>query len=171
MEFEELLRKRFSCRSYGGQAVLERDVMRILEAARSAPSAGNLQAYRIVVVRERSVRERLAAAALGQRFIAQAPVVLVFLADPERSAQRYGRRGWSLYCVQDATIACSYAQLAVVDLGLAGVWVGAFDDDEVLVSLGLSAPLRPVALLPIGHPAEKSGVQSRRPLSELISFI
>jgi nitroreductase len=141
---------------------------RILDAARRAPSAGNLQAYEIVEVEGRAALSALARAALDQAFVAEAPAALVFCALPERSAQTYGRRGAQLYCVQDATIACAYAQLAAAALGLASVWVGAFGEDDVRRAIGAGPHALPVAILPIGYAREQGDVTTRRHLDDLV---
>lgn len=167
MDFFELTRVRRSIRVYQPRPVEEGKLAQILEAANRAPSAGNLQAYGIVVVRDADTRRALSRAALNQDFLAQAPVVLAFLAHPQTSAARYKSRGVELYAVQDATIACAYAQLAATALGLGSVWVGAFNDEAVKGVLKLKEDRRPVALLPIGHPAETPAPTSRRPLNEL----
>jgi nitroreductase len=138
---------------------------RILETADRAPSAGGLQAYEIVVVRDPERKAALAGAAYGQSFVASAPVVLVFCANPGRSRPKYGRRGVELYCVQDATIAAAYAQLAAAALGLASVWVGAFDEAAVA---GIVGGLRPVCVMPIGHAAEEPARTPRRSLDDLV---
>lgn len=109
---------------------------RAFRTARLAPSAGNLQAYQVIVVRDEAQKRDLARACVDQAFVATAPVVLVWLADPVRSARKYGTRGTQLYCLQDATIAASYAQLALTALGLCSCWVGAFDEDAVARVVG-----------------------------------
>jgi nitroreductase len=141
---------------------------KILAAAAAAPSAGNLQAYEIVVVRQAATRSSLAEAAHGQTFLAQAPVVLVFLADPASSAARYAVRGQGLFCVQDATIAATHAQLAATALGLCSYWVGAFDDRRVGQVLAAPERLLPVCLLAIGYGAEQPERTSRRHLADLV---
>jgi len=169
MEFRELIRRRRSVRAFERRAVEPGKVREILEAADIAPSAGNLQAYRMVCVTEPSVRKALAEASLGQSFVAQAPVVIVFLADPGRASKRYGERGRSLYCIQDATIACAHAHLRAADLGLGSVWVGAFDDGAVARAVGAPPGLVPVAVLPLGYPAESPGPTPRRGVDDLVS--
>jgi nitroreductase len=164
----DLLRARRSVRAFADREIDEAQLRCVLDAANSAPSAGNLQAYEIILVRDSAVRRMMAAACLGQEFVAAAPVVLVFCAHPERSGIRYGKRGESLYCVQDATLACAYAQLAAVAVGLASVWVGAFDDEAVAATAGAAAGWRPVAVLPLGYPAEKPQPTARRPLNGLM---
>ncbi|MDR5695066.1 MAG: nitroreductase family protein [Armatimonadota bacterium] len=168
MEFFETLRRRVSTRAYKRTGIPEEALWKILEAANSAPSAGNLQAYEIVVVRDPVRKRELAQAAVEQWFIAQAPVVLVFLANPPRSSWRYGRRGAELYCLQDATIACAYAQLAATALGLGSCWVGAFDEEAVRRILDAPTSLRPIAILPIGVPDETPEPRGRRPLRDLV---
>lgn len=164
-----VMNTRSSCRDFVPHATLEPSQLKaIVDAANRAPSAGDLQAYRIVVVSEQAVKRTLASAALDQDFIAAASVVLVFCANAEESAVKYGSRGKALYCIQDATIACAYAQLAVQELGLGACWVGAFDEKEVEKALKLPHSLRPVALLPIGIPAHIHAPRHRKKTEELL---
>ena len=168
MDFFELIRARCSIRAYQPRPVEAGKLTRILEAANRAPSAGNLQAYKIVIVHDAATRKALSRAALHQDSLAQAPVVLAFLAHLDASAAKYGNRGATLYSLQDATIACAYAQLAASALGLGSVWVGAFNDEAVGDALKVRAGWRPVGLLSIGYPAETPEPTSRRPLNELV---
>lgn len=168
MGFFELIKERHSTRSFKETKVEEEKLQKILHACNDAPSAGNLQAYEILVVKKKEIKQELADASHSQNFISQAPVVLVFFANPKRSSTRYSSRGEELYAVQDATIAVCYAQLAAVELGLATVWVGAFDDIAVSRALNALANLKPVAILPVGYAAEKPEKHSRRNLSDLV---
>ncbi|BAF58843.1 MAG: hypothetical protein HPY89_07405 [Pelotomaculum sp.] len=170
-DFLELCKRRQSVRRFTAEPVPDEALQQILEAARAAPSAGNLQAYEIVVVKDPQTRQKLAAASRGQGFVAQAPVVLVFLALPQASARVYGERGARLYSVQDATIACTCAMLAATSLGLATTWVGAFYDNEVMAAVGAGPHQVPVALLPVGHAGENPRRTSRRPLQNMIRVI
>lgn len=166
-DFFALIQARRSVRSYQNRELQPGHLAEILEAARLAPSAGNLQAFEIVVVQQQENREQLARAAFGQSFVAEAPVVLVFVTDPGRSMGKYGDRGATLYSLQDAAVAATYAQLAATALGLGSVWVGAFDERDVLAAIGARQPHRAVSLLVIGYPREAPPPTSRRPLSDL----
>lgn len=168
MDFFELIRTRRSVRAYRPDSPPEPQLAAILEAVRLAPTAGNLQAFRVKVVTDVSVKRALAKAALGQNFLATAPWVFCFMADPQGSARTYGERGASLYAVQDATIACHHAHLAAAALGLGSVWVGAFSPAAVARALDLPEALVPVALLPVGYPAEAPAATPRKPLGELL---
>ncbi len=132
MRFQEAVQGRRSIRAFEPRAIEDDKLSLILETVDAAPSAGNLQAYEVVVVKDPDTRQALSRAALGQAQVARAPVVLVFLAHPLRSAAKYGSRGADLYSVQDATIACAYAQLAATDLGLSSCWIGAFSPEPVV---------------------------------------
>ena len=93
MEFSDVVARRRSVRRFNTKlAVSDADVTALLEAAVTAPSAGNIQPWRFFVVRSAEARERLAGA-LSQRWAAAAPLVLVVAVDPRPSAARYGDRG------------------------------------------------------------------------------
>ena len=168
MEFLEVLRRRRSVRSYKAQPVEDEKLRQIFEAANLAPSAGNLQAYRVFVFRDPAQREALARAAFDQKFIMEAPICMVFCADPGRSATEFGGRGKELYSVQDATIAGSFAMLAAVDLGLATVWIGDFDEDKIQAVIGVESA-RPVAMFSLGYAAEEPEPTPRRAIEEIFS--
>lgn len=180
MDFWEVINRRRSIRAYESDRPVSQEVIRqLLEAAIRAPSAGNRQPWHFVVVRDGATRARLASAAYGQHFVAQAPVVIVVCADPGRSAARYGARGRELYCLQDTAAATENLLLAVVALGLGACWVGAFDERAAASTLRLEPHLRPVALIPIGYPAERmvrstayaAHPTSRRDLRDVESYI
>lgn len=171
MNFFEVLRKRRSVRKFKDEPISEDKLKLIYEAINSAPSAGNLQAYEVFVVKDKNKLKQLADAALSQEFIAQAPLALVFCANPARSRWRYGSRGEKLYSLQDATIACAYAQLSATALGLGSVWVGAFDEDEVRRIISIGKNLIPIAILPIGYPDESPEPTPRREIKDLIHEI
>ncbi len=171
MEFGRLIEGRHSTRVYQDMPIEQEKLDAILHAASRAPSAGDLQAYSIAVVREPDMRRVLAKAAADQDWLAAAPLILVFLADPRRSAEKYERRGENLYAVQDATIACAYAQLAAHDAGLAACWVGAFRTREVAAIVGASDGQVPVAILAVGYAGESPFITPRRALSEMVREI
>jgi nitroreductase len=171
MDFFDVVESRRSVRAYDARPVEEEKLRSILNAANQAPSAGNLQAYEIYLVRNKAVLRALATASLGQQFVAGAPLALVFCAHPARATHRYGERGRRLYAVQDATIACTYAMLAATALGLSSVWIGAFDDEGVRRAVSAPEGQIPVAVLPVGYPGEHPAPTPRRPLADLVHRI
>jgi nitroreductase len=167
MELLQTIRERHSIRSYQDRPVEAAKLQAVLEAATQAPSASSLQPYKIYVLRDPARKQAVAAAALGQDFVAGAPLVLVFCADTAR-AQALGHPREQNYSFQDTIIAMAYAQLAAADQGLASCWIGAFDERQLTRILELPEMLRPVALMPLGYPAEPPAEVPRRPLSELV---
>ena len=168
LSFFETIEKRKSVRSFLDKKVENEKLAKILETINLSPSAGNLQSYKILVVKTQKIKQALADATHGQNFILQAPIALVFLTDTTRVSAKYGDRGVLLYAIQDATIAASYAQLAATALGLASVWVGAFDETVVAKVIGASKEQRPVAIIPIGYAAEEPERHGRREISEQV---
>jgi len=155
-------------RAFTEEEVSEHEIKELLEAARLAPSAGNIQPWSFVVVRDHDTKRRLAEAALNQFFIEKAPVVVIILADLNRSKQRYGSRGANLYCIQDTAAAIQNMLLAAVALGLGACWVGAFQEDMVSAVIKVPEGFRPVAIVPVGRPAEKPKTSYKRPLEEIV---
>lgn len=168
MEILEVLKKRHSIRRFKDKEIEKEKIQLILEAANSAPSAGNLQAREIFLVKDNQKKQELTEAALGQDFIAEAPVVLVFFANPQRSASKYGQRGEELYCIQDATLSAICTWLETVELDLGACWVGAFDDEAVKEVLEIKEDWQPVVILPVGYPDEQPFPSPKRDLKDLV---
>jgi nitroreductase len=170
MEFTELLHARRSVRAFQDRAIEPEKITAILTLANLAPSAGNLQSYEVYQVTTPKARAALARAA-DQTFIAAAPVILVFFANPGRSARKFGARGRDLYALQDATIAATYAMLAAPTVGLNTVWIGAFSDAAVTAVANAPGDWLPVAMLPLGYAAEAPAATERRSLSDLVHIL
>jgi nitroreductase len=166
----EVIKKRRSVRAYTSEEVSEEDVKRLIEAARWAPSAGNIQPWEFLVVTNAETKRRLSDAALHQAFIEEAPVVIVVCADVARSSWGYGSRGTDLYCLQDTAAATENMLLAAQALGLATCWVGAFHEDAVAKAINAPRNVRPVAIVPLGHPAEKPRAPPRRSSGEIVHY-
>ncbi len=160
MEVVEAIEGRASIRTFKPDSVGDEIVEEAIRLANLAPSAGNLQARDFVVVRSQSTKKALADAALGQDFVRSAPVVVVCCANLER-IKHYGERGRTLYCLQDVAASIENMMLYIHSKGLGSVWVGAFDEERASIALNLPNHARPVAIIAIGHPAEK-GTRTRR---------
>lgn len=167
----ELFAKRTSVRSYAPTPVPQEVVQHLLEAAIQAPSGGNCQPWHFYVVRNAEVKHRLSVHSYSQKFIEQAPLVIVVCAEAQRSAKKYGERGEELYCLQDTAAAVENILLCAVQHGLGGCWCGAFDEGAVSEAMGLPADRRPVAILPIGYPEGTPRKPRRRPLEEVTTYM
>ena len=171
MDVFEAIKTRRSIRSFTEEEeVSEEEIKKILDAARWAPSAGNIQPWIFIVVRDPKRKRRLSEAALNQLFIEEAPVVIVVCADQERSGRVYGKRGIDLYCIQDTAAAIQNLLLAAHALGLGACWVGAFNEAAVGHALNIPAGVRPVSIIPIGRPAVKPRAVFKRSLNEIVRY-
>lgn len=168
MELYEALRKRRSIRAFQDKEVPPDCIDRMLHAAVLAPSEGNVQPWQFFVVTNRRIKRKLAEAALNQMFVAEAPVVIVVCIDVNATAP-YGRRGRELFSIQSTAAAIEHMLLTAVSLNLGTCWVGSFREGEVSAVLNVQSTLRPVALIPVGYPAE-SPPQRRRKSVEDVAF-
>ena len=170
MDVLEAIKERRSTRAYTAKEVSEEDVERLIEAARWAPSAGNIQPWAFVIVKEVETKRKLSYAALNQTLIQEAPVVIVVCADLIRSSSGYGSRGVHLYSLQDTAAATENILLAAQELGLATCWVGAFREDEVAKAVKAPRNLRPVAMVAVGYPAERPVAPQKRSVNEIVHY-
>ena len=166
MDVFEAIESRACVRSFTDEDVPRATVNKLLEAAVRAPTAGGIEPWRFFVVRDGGMKEKLAEAALGQSFVAQAPVVIVVCADLGVCARGYGSRGETLYAIQDTAAAVQNILLAVVAEELGACWIGAFDEKAASKALDLPPRIRPLAMVPIGHPSRASRSTRREPFEK-----
>jgi nitroreductase len=164
----EAIRGRRSVRAFTKKPVSDEEITKLIDAASWAPSAGNIQPWEFIIVRDTKIKRELSTAALDQTFIEEAPVVIVVCANQMRSGRGYGSRGVNLYCLQDTAAATQNMLLAAHAIGLAACWIGAFQEEEARKVLNIPSGIRPVAIVPLGHPAEKPMERSKRPLNEIV---
>ena len=163
MTFLELAKRRCSIRAYRPDPVPDEWIATVLEAGRLAPSACNLQPWHFVVVRD-PVRRAALAAAYPRDWFREAPVHLVVCVEP---AKAWHRRDGKSYVDVDGAIAMDHLTLCAADLGLGTCWIGAFDPQTVRAALGLPDGIEPLAMTPLGFPAEAGRPKQRKPMHEI----
>lgn len=166
MDVLHAIASRRSVRSYDSRPVEPENLERVLEAGRQAPSASNQQPWRIVVVTDPQTRQGLAHAARDQKFVGEAPVVLVGCAIKSDRVMTCGQHCYPI----DLAICMTTMSLAAVSQGLATCWIGAFFEDKVKEVLGIPPEVRVVELMPLGYPAEHPAARERKPMSEFAVF-
>ncbi|MFC1741368.1 nitroreductase family protein [Nanoarchaeota archaeon] len=167
METLEAIEKRRSVRDFSDLPIEWEKIGNILRAAQLAPSSGNVQDCKFVVVTDRTKRAALANAALKQHWIAKAPVLILVYSEPKGTKRFYGLRGEKLYTIQNSAAAVENILLAATDQGLASCWVGAFDENMVNTILGAPNDARPQAMIPIGYSDSVPGVPRKHKLVDL----
>ncbi len=159
IEFSDVVGKKRSIRRYKDTPVPEEDIIKVIEAARIAPSASHRQPWHFIVVRDGETRKKLAG---RQGWAAGAPVIIVAVADPGASPN-----WWQ----NDVGIAFEHVILAATDLGLGTCWMGSMRrDEEIKRLLGIPDNLKVVAITPLGVPDEEPAPKVRKSLDEIVSW-
>ena len=167
MEVYKAITARKSVRLFKDKDVPEDIILKLLEAARLAPSASNRQEWRLVIVRDAAIRKKLALAAKGQKFVGQAPVVLVCCAETDGHVMTCGQLCYPI----DLAITIDHITLCAVAEGLGTCWIGAFDEDQVKDILGIPSQVRVVELLPIGYPQDPAVMKkSRLAIEDIVKY-
>jgi nitroreductase len=165
MDLYETIQKRYSCRSYAPRKIETEKLNRILEAARLAPSAKNLQDWRFIVVTDDLQREQIAIAANEQMFITSAPAIIVGCSNIDYS-MRCGQKIGPI----DVAIAMEHIALAATAEGLATCWVGSFHMEKVRKVLDIPQKIEIVELMPIGYPADEKTQRSREAIDNIVCY-
>jgi nitroreductase len=158
MDVFEAIKTRRSIRKYKPESIPDEKLEIILEAARLAPSAGNRQPWRFIMVQDADRKNALAEAANKQAFLKDAAAIAVVVGDPDASTRWHEK---------DPMTALEHMVLAATALGYGTCWIGAFDEDALKRLLKIPAKMKVVALLPIGVPAEKPAPKPRKEISEI----
>ncbi len=166
----EIITSRRSVTKYLPKPVEWEHITRMMDAARHAPSCGNLQNWKFVVVTEPGKRKQIAEAALQQYWMVTAPVHVIVCADPEKAERYYGVRGERLYSVQNCSAAVMCMILEAQSLGLSTCWVGAFDEGMLKRIITTEEHIRPQAIVTVGYAAEHPPRPPKYPLNETIYF-
>ena len=158
MEVFDAIRTRRSIRKYKSEPIPDEKLRNILEAARLAPSAGNRQPWRFIVIQNIDRKKALAKVVNNQTFLIDASAIIVAIGDPEVSARWYEK---------DPMIALEHIVLAATALDYGTCWIGAFDEDAIKHLLKIPANVKVIALLPIGIPDETPAPRPRKEFSEI----
>ena len=167
--FASVVKRRRMIRKYEDRPVPEEEIRALLRYAVRAPSAGNLQPWEFILVRDPEVRAQLAKAAMNQNSVATAPIIIATCADIQRMGEKYGTRG-AFYSLVDTSFASLLILLGATERGLGACFVGAYNPEEVAKILQLPTHVRPVGLITLGYPAEKPRKPTNKkiPLENLI---
>ena len=169
MDILRVIKNRRSIRRFQKKEIPEDIMDKLIEALIWAPSAGNLQSRKFYFVSSPEIKEKLAGAAFDQRFIIQAPLVVVGCTNDEIE-WKYGERGKRLYTVCDVALAIQNIMLLAHELGLGSCPIGGFDEAKVLEILNIPKSFHPILIVPIGYPAEKPSAPPRISKSQAVEF-
>lgn len=152
--------ERRSIRSFRPDPIPAEHLRQILEAARQAPSAGNRQPWKFILVDDPALKARVAQACSEQDWMAEAAYIVAAVGLPPVQSRWYA---------VDTAIALDHLVLAAAALGYGTCWIGAFNEAEVKRLLKIPAEASVINLTPLGLPAETPGASRRKPIQELFS--
>ncbi len=171
MEFSKVIKERRSTRKFTNDKVSAEQINTLLQAAIDAPSACNMQSWHFYVVTDAKVKARLAEENTLAEWATTAPVIFVVCTAADAIIARFGERAENLFVIQDTSCAIENMLLCAADMGLGGCFMGAFDHDKCRSIVGIADNHKPVAMIPIGKPAEILPPRPRNPLESVVTYV
>jgi len=163
-----VIKERASCRKYQNKDISDSLILKLLEAAGTAPSAGNHQPWEFIVIKDRDMRRNLTEAAYNQEWMLTAPVFIIACINMRLAGAVYGERGLRLYGIQDVAAAIENLLITAESFGLGSCWVGAFSERQAALLTQCPHEVRPCAIITLGYRAEEPKKPLRQSLEEYI---
>ncbi len=161
----EAIRQRYSCRAYRDRPVEQDKLAQVLEAARLAPSARNMQDWRFVVVTDSQTKRHVAEVTNRPDVFAKAGAIIAACSNSD-----YVMRCGQAIGPIDVSIALEHICLQATELGLGTCWIGSFDPEKVRTILGIPADIAVIELMTVGYPADSRPEPKREPMGKIVSY-
>ncbi len=161
----EAIRKRYSCRTYQDKPIKQEKLDQLLEAARLAPSAKNLQDWRFVVVIEKETRQKVAACTNRPEVFSKAGAIVAACSVSDE-VMRCGQAVAPI----DVSIALEHIALQSTELGLGTCWIGSFETEKVRAILDIPADINIIELMTVGYPADEPKEPNREPIEKIVCY-
>jgi nitroreductase len=158
MNINKAILERFSCRTYKSKKISNKDLNKILNAAINSPNAGNLQAWKFVVVDKEDIKERITKAALDQQWMMQAPLFIIVCSDLKKLKTYYPNK-YKLYAIQDTAISAENMMLMAFSLNIKSCFIGAFDEKAIKRILRLPDDVEAYCIITLGYSNEKKAIK------------
>ncbi|MBT3940791.1 nitroreductase family protein [Candidatus Woesearchaeota archaeon] len=169
MAFLDIAKKRRSIREFRAKNVSEQDIYDLIDAARWAPSANNLQPWRFIIIRESSTKNKIAKASYKQTWVEGAPVVILVCSLTGAVEARFPTTGASL-AKQAVASAVENILLAAADKGLATCWIAIPKPGKLSSDLDVPDNVEIQGAIAIGYARKKVKAPSRLDAGDLVSF-
>ena len=167
MEFEDVIRERKSTRLFSKKEVEKEKIDKILEAARLAPTAKNIQPFKIYVIKSEEGLKKIDNCTPCRY---KAPVVLLVCGDVEKA---FVKDDNPMY-VMDASIVTTHMMLEATNIGVDNIWIEYFDTQKIISEFDLPSNLKPVCLLPLGYKSKLCPISPmhkiRKSIDKLVEY-
>ncbi len=171
MQFNELLDHRRSTRAYTGEPVTREELETMLEAGVRAPNACNAQCWHFFCTIDREMIGRLVPEVYRGEWLRDVGCAIMICTNPTSLESRFGTIARERFAVQDTAAAATQILQCATTLGLAGCWMGAFDQAKAREFFGVPAEMEPVILLGIGHATNESPARPRKAMAEVVTML
>ena len=166
MEVMEAIKKRYSVRKYADREIDDETLLKIMEAARLAPSAKNRQEWKFIIIRDRAKKEKMVEVAKGQEFVKEASAIIAGVSTEMSYTMTCGVPARHI----DIAIAMEHIALAATSYGLGTCWIGAFYQDKAKELLKVPENCEVVAIMTLGYPEGGQGEKIRKSIDEIICY-
>lgn len=168
MEFEKLIRDRFSVRKFSNEKVSDELLNKILEAGRIAPTAKNKQPVKIFVIKS---DDGLKMVDEFSRCRYNAPICIVICGNKDEAFQKENYNSYEM----DASIVTTHMMLEAANLGLGSTWIKLIDENKIIELLNLNDNIVPVCMLNIGYKTEDCPISplhyQKKTIEEIVEYI
>jgi nitroreductase len=181
MDVLEAIHQRRSIRDFVDRPVPDEVIWQVIEAGTWAPSAGNMQAWEFVVVKDSQARRKVVdttdagitarAGVTTQEWLMDAPVIVVVCYDVKRMGGRYGQKGRELMTKLDCMGCVENMMLAATDLGLGSCCLIGFEPQALKEALPIPKELTPLLLVAMGYPAYQPQPPYRLPPEDVVRLV
>ncbi|MCL4325894.1 MAG: nitroreductase family protein [Candidatus Thermoplasmatota archaeon] len=168
MNLLELVKNRKSIRNYKETDISDEMLNLIFQVVRMAPSSSNLQPWKFIAVRDIERKKKIANACQNQKFLIQAPVIVVACGVVDDARDLVG--GYMVSYPVDVAIAMTYLILAAEEKGLGTCWIGDFNEEKLSNILQIPSSIKVVAVASLGYPNENPSQEYRKNVNEILSF-
>lgn len=167
MDFEKVIKERFSVRKFKNEKVSNELINKILEAGNLAPTAKNYQPQKIYVVQSQEGLNKIDKASPCRY---NAPICLIVASD---KSVAWSKEDYSTY-EMDACIVATHMMLEATNLGVNNIWIEMFDKKTLKQEFNLSDNIEPICIIPLGYKADDfvpSPLHNKRKtLSEIVEY-
>lgn len=146
------------------------NIIKILEAGKLAPSSGNIQNWKFIVIQDKEAKIEIAEHCGGQHWVANAHTLIAIVADVDKARRFYGVRGERLYAIQNCAAAAQNMLLTAHALGLGAAWIGYIEEEKIATVLTVPKECRPQCLIALGYPAETPPTPPKYTLENVMYF-
>jgi nitroreductase len=166
MDVSEAIEVRRSIRKYKNTEIEDGKLEKILKSARIAPSAANRQEWKFVVVKDANTRMKLVEACNGQKFVTEAPLLIVACSTESEKIMPCGQYAYTV----DLSIALSFMILQATEFELGTCWLGAYNENMVKNILNIPDDIKIVGMITVGYPDENPDARPRKTIEEIVTF-